>query len=538
MQSTVQKEKSVSSKLLFTLIATLAMLGASTPAQGAPTGERPSLVVGIVVEGLNEDYLNELQNRFGPGGFKRLMGSSLIVDQIDYGTFLDPAAATAMIYSGAAPIVNGIPAAHTFDLRRQHARSILSDSTQLGNFTSQLLSPKPLLVSTLTDELKIDGNGASYAYSLAADPQQAIIMAGHAGNGGFWIDDVTGQWATSTYYGDPPQAVTQRNYMLPLSARLDTLMWRPSIAMGLYPNLPATRLPKAFNYVFPKNDKDRYRAFKVSARGNNEVTSLASEILHYQMLGQHSGVDMLSLAYTVAPYAYSETSDTRVETMDAYLRLDRDLEKLFKAIDSKPGADKTLVFVAALPARTASKPDDPQWKVPTGQFSSRKAKSLLNMYLMALHGNGEWVSGYHDRHFYLNHMLINQKKLSVGEIRQEAAEFLNRMSGVSNAFTIDDLLAARVGTNPQALRRNTSVSTAGDVIIDVNPGWEAVDDLTGGPTYLSRDSHTPTPLFIMGPGVAAERVSTPIDARQVAPTVARLLRIRSPNAASLPALRR
>ena len=112
------------------------------------------------------------------------------------------------------------------------------------------------------------------------------------------------------------------------------------------------------------------------------------------------------------------------------------------------------------------------------------------------------------------------------------------MSGVSNAFTIDDLLAARVGTNPQALRRNTSVSTAGDVIIDVNPGWEAVDDLTGGPTYLSRDSHTPTPLFIMGPGVAAERLSTPVDARQVAPTVARLLRIRSPNAASLPAIRR
>lgn len=538
MQSTIQKEKSVSSKLLFTLIATLAMLGASTPAHGALTGERPSLVVGIVVEGLNEDYLNELQSRFGPGGFKRLMGSSLIVDHIDYGTFLDPAAATAMIYSGAAPIVNGIPAAHTFDLRRQHARSILSDSTQLGNFTNELLSPKPLLVSTLTDELKIDGNGAAYAYSLAADPQQAIIMAGHAGNGGYWIDDVTGQWATSTYYGDPPQAVSQRNYMLPLSTRLDTIAWRPSIAMGLYPNLPATRLPKAFNYVFPKNDKDRYRAFKVSARGNNEVTSLASEILHYQMLGQHSGVDMLSLAYTLAPYAYSETSDTRVETMDAYLRLDRDLERLFKAIDSKPGADKTLVFVAALPARTAAKPDDPQWKVPTGQFSSKKAKSLLNMYLMALHGNGEWVSGYHDRHFYLNHTLINQKKLSVGEIRQEAAEFLNRMSGVSNAFTIDDLLAARVGTNPQALRRNTSVSTAGDVIIDVNPGWEAVDDLTGGPTYLSRDSHTPTPLFIMGPGVAAERLSTPVDARQVAPTVARLLRIRSPNAASLPAIRR
>ena len=515
------------------------MLGASAAPQASLRSERPSLVVGIVVEGLNEDYLNLLHDKFSNGGFKRLMGSALVVEQLDYGTFLDPAAATAMLYTGAAPSVNGIAGAQRFDMVRQRGRSILADSTQLGNFTSEALSPAPILVSTLTDELKIDGNGATHAYAIASDAQQAVIMAGHAGNGAYWIDDVTGQWATTTYYGDAPQAVSQRNYRTPLSMRLDTLTWRPSLgSMDQYPDLPQTRLPQPFNYTFPKKDVNRYKSFKVSAKGNEEVTSLASELLYYQMLGQHQGVDMLSLAYSVAPYPYSISSDNRAETMDAYIKLDKDLERLFQAVDSKPGAERTLIFVAGLPARTASRVDDPQWRVPTGQFSSRKAKSLLNMYLIALHGNGEWVSGYHNLNFYLNRNLINSRKLDLQTIRSEAAEFLNRMSGVSNAYTIDDVLAARVGPDPQALRRNTSVANSGDVMIEVNPGWEAVDDLTGGPTYLSRDSHSALPLFILAPNIAAERISIPLDVRQVAPTVARLLRIRSPNAASLPALRR
>ena len=37
---------------------------------------------------------------------------------------------------------------------------------------------------------------------------------------------------------------------------------------------------------------------------------------------------------------------------------------------------------------------DPRFNIPTGEFSSKKAVSLLNMYLMALYGNGSWVNGY------------------------------------------------------------------------------------------------------------------------------------------------
>ena len=518
-------------------MASVALLGGSARAIAAEPRaavERPGLVVGILVEGLDEDILRLLDAHLSPGGFKRLMSEGAVAGDIDYGTPLDPVAAAAMIYTGTSPAVNGIPAANVYQPSKHRSRPVLSDSSQMGNFTADLLSPAAIHVSTLGDEVRIDGNGPTYVYALAADPSRAIIMAGHAGNGAYWIDDINGRWASTTYYRDLPQSITLRNYNSPLDSRLDSVAWGPLFGtLQSYPDLTAATRQNGFSYNFPRNSRDRFRSFKVSAKGNEEVTDMATDLLHYQMLGQHQGIDMLSLGYTVAPYPYSLTPTPRAETLDAYIRLDRDIQKLMKAIDKRPGTDRTLIFVAGLPAPASSRPDEERWRLPSGEFSSRKARSLLNMYLMALHGNGEWVTGYHDRHFYLNHQLIKEQKLDISDVRAEAAQFLTRMSGVSNAYTIDDVMAARVGADPAALRRNTSVEHTGDIILEINPGWTAVDDLEGGPDHFSRLASTANPLIIWGAGVPPARIDEPVDARRIAPTVARLLRIRSPNAASL-----
>lgn len=518
------------------LASPLVRVSASTPVAPANDGpgDRPGLVIGILIEGLNEDLIRVLDSRLSPGGFKRLMKEGALVEQIDYGTNLDPVAAAAVIYTGASPSVNGVPAAYVYQPSRHRSRPVLSDSSQMGNFTADLLSPAAIQVSTLADEVRIDGNGPTHAYAIAADPSRAIIMAGHAGNGAFWIDDINGRWASTTYYRDLPQSISLRNYSNALEDRLDTITWTPLLgSLREYPDLTPAMREAGFKYTFPRNTRDRYRSFKVSARGNQEVTDMATDLIHYQMLGKHSGTDMLSLGYTLAPYPFSGEAYPRAETLDAYLRLDRDIEKLLRTVDNTTGSDRAVVFVAGLPAPASSRPDDERWRLPSGEFSSRKARSLLNMYLMALHGPGEWISGYHDRHFYLNHSLIKENNLDIPAVRAEAAQFLTRMSGVSGAYTIDDILSQRVGANPEALRRNTSVAFSGDIILDINPGWTAVDDLEGGPSHFSRLGSAASPFIIWGAGVTPARFTTPIDARSIAPSVTRLLRIRSPNAAAL-----
>jgi hypothetical protein len=270
---------------------------------------------------------------------------------------------------------------------------------------------------------------------------------------------------------------------------------------------------------------------------NTEVTDLASELITTLSLGKHEGADMVNVAYNLQPYSYSKTSDSRFELLDSYIKLDRNLERLFSTIDRTAGSNGAVIFLAATPASSRTRRDDERWEIPYGEFSTRKAMSLLNMYLIAIHGNGDWVTAYHNKQFYFNQKLLKDRNIDVRTVRTEAADFLARMSGVRQAFTIDDIINGQAGENAAALRRNTSIANSGDVVIDVIPGWEIVDDFNTIPTakrikMVERNVATTAPVFILAPDVNPQRLDTPVDIRVIAPTVTRLLRIRSPNAAA------
>jgi hypothetical protein len=156
-------------------------------------------------------------------------------------------------------------------------------------------------------------------------------------------------------------------------------------------------------------------------------------------------------------------------------------------------------------------------------------------------GNGEWVSSFHNDQFYLNHKLINDRSLDARTVRQEAASFLTRMSGVDRVYTLDEVETASGDAHLEAMRRNSDPNTAGDLFVETSPGWETVEDIDHNVPeqrihYVNRTAPATAPIYILAPDVDARVIDTPVDARVIAPTVARLLRIRSPNGAALPAL--
>jgi len=503
------------------------------------SGSRPKLVVGVMVDGLSMEQVELLRSTFGPDGFNRLLRDGVTIDNLDYGTSLDPAAATAVIFTGAAPSVNGVDGATIFDIDKKIPVSVFLDSSFKGAFTTETLSPHSLLVSTIADELRIDGGGVGSVHSISLDPQQALIMSGHAGNSAFWFNDNTGSWATTTYYKEMPTAIQSRNHFESIASRIDTMAWTPALPLDRYPDLPAHRKIYPFRHTFPKSDTNRFKAFKLSPVANREVTVAATDYIRTISLGNHEEMDMLNLTYTLSPYPYTKDGDWRVQRLDSYVRLDSDLARLFKAIDNGPGMDKTVVFITGTPAPSRTRRDDDRWNIPHGEFSRRKSISLLNMFLMAKYGNGDWVSGYKDGQFYLNRTLVKQRGNDLSEMRIEAAGFLAQMAGVTSALTLDDVIAGRGGERGESLRRNTAVATAGDVFIALAPGWEVTDENEGrpGPRLVERSTATTAPAFIMAPSVAPQRIDTPVDARVMAPTVAGLLRIRSPNGAQLPPMR-
>lgn len=539
------KNFSLNTRIVCALVASMVTIGAvaARPGGAKAPSPRPTLVVGIFVEGLTAEYVDLLRSNFTQDGFNRLIDNGVTVRNVDYGPGIDATAATAMLVTGSAPVVNGIPSATAWDGTTRREYPVMLDSKLAGNYTDTQLTPAPLLVSTLSDEVRISDGGLGQVHAIAADPQMAIMLAGHAGNSSFWISDVNGKWTTSRHFRETPLPVAKRNVGLTLASRLDTMAWEPALKLDLYPDLPEYKKLYPFRHTFPARDVNRFKTFKTSAVANREVASIAAEYISALSLGKRGVTDMLSIGVNVSPYLYGREADNRIETMDALVRLDRDIASIISAVEKGPGMANTLLFVAGTPAPSGGKRDEEKWGIPSGQFSPRKAVSLLNLYLMALHGNGEWVTGYHNGFFFLNRTLIKERGMNDADLRREGAEFLSRMSGVSDVYTIDDIIARRAGDNPSALHRNISPLHAGDLLVMINPGWEISDGeeyATPGESATQlpvvRWQSTTSPVYILSPTLDSTEIVETVDARAIAPTVARILRIRSPNAAALPAL--
>lgn len=508
------------------------LVGWSTVVLADPS--RPKLVVGIMVDQLRTDYIDFLKERFGKDGFNMLIGNGMYLKDVDFNVKdLDLASSTAILYTGAYAPASGIPSEKIYDPATNHPLPVLQDSETIGNFTSETYSPRALRLSTISDEVAVDGVGLGAIYSISPDAMQAIIMSGHAGSSAFWISDETGKWATTTYYKEVPSCVTQRNYRTPLSERLDTMVWTPENSLESYNGVPAQKKYFPFRHAFPKKSSDRYVKFKESALVNREVTDLAIEYIRDLRLGQRGDViDMLNLGYTVAPFKYTADSDMRLEMQDSYIRLDRQIERLLDAIKESVGLDNTLIFLSSTGYYDEAAPDDPRYRIPSGTFSMKRAVSLLNSYLSALYGNDQFVKGSYRNMVYLDPAVIEKHNLNISDVRRDARNFLVKMSGVSDVKSLTEITGE---TTPelQRIARGIDPKTAGDLRLQFAPGWTATDDVRLPViSWQVREGNPPTPAFLMGPGVPVKVVTEEVKATSIAPTVSSVMRIRSPNGAA------
>jgi hypothetical protein len=132
---------------------------------------------------------------------------------------------------------------------------------------------------------------------------------------------------------------------------------------------------------------------------------------------------------------------------------------------------------------------------------------------------------------YLNHKLLESKRVSLTDAIQRAQEFMSQMSGVRNVHTSLQLFA---GQNQEHLkvRNGFNPERCGDLLIEVSPGWRLLNE-DNQDNLLSRASFTQFPIIILGAGIPAERISDHVTIDRIAPTIAKSIRIRAPNACSM-----
>lgn len=490
-------------------------------------------MVGIVVDQLRTDYIELLQSYFGEQGFKTLLSDGVYMRDVDFKAEpLDAVSATALLCTGTYPAYTGVPSAMVFDPATTASPQRPPLAKPSGSFiTNDSFTPEALQLGTVADELVMDSGGNARVWSVAMDPQQAIIMTGHAGTGAVWMNNSSGNWATTSYYGSLPGAISSRNLRAPLSQRIDTMVWRPSTALSSMPGLPNHKRLAPFKYTFSRRDRDVYKKFADTPLANREVTDAAIDILSNLNLGKTPGeTDMLNVAYSLAPYKYTSDGMTRTELTDAYVRLDAQLGRLLRAVDRAVGSGNAMIWLTGTGYFDDAVATEPKYRMPGGEFSARRARSLLNSYLSARFGSAEYVTSIRDGQVFFSPRALESNGVDSNQVISDARTFIAKMSGVSEALTLNDILSPNIGN--EGLRLALDPRACGEIILRFTPGWEVVYDEQIPPVKKQvRHSATMTPAFLKAPGLKPTVISTTVEAVRLAPTMTGALRIRAPNGA-------
>lgn len=512
----------------YALLASLVMLAALTKAQDVP--EVPRVVVNIIVDQLRSDYLEAFSPLYGEGGFARLMREGRMYTQAEY-PFAEPdrASSVACLLTGASPYANGIVGQRWLDRQSLTPVFCVEDKNYPGQLTTEQASPQYLAVSTLGDEMKVSSEGAAVVLSLAPNSDASILSAGHAADGAYWIDDETGAWCTTSYYqAEMPKWLGVYNNQQSLDSRIGKETWKPfNELVGNFNYFVAGGIKKPFSHKF-SGDR-RFREFKASACVNDEVNNFLKHMMKYTSLGVDGITDLLNVTYYAGCYDHRSITEYGMEIQDTYARLDRSLEELFELIERRTGKGKALFVLTSTGYTDPEQAIDlSRYRIPSGNFSITRAKLLLNMYLIAVYGPGDYVETVLGNELYLNLKLIESRNLNLAEVLERSSDFLIQLSGVHDVYTSQRLAWSAGTPGISRLRNAYHPRSSGDILLQINPGWILENEDTHEQS-ISRESYMGFPLFLMGTGVRAEKVRTPISVDQLAPTLAQTLRIRAPN---------
>lgn len=486
------------------------------------SGRTPRLVVGIVVDQLRADYVEKFAYLYGDDGFKRLWDEGAVYVNGSY-DFISPdrSSATATIYAGTEPRYHGVIGNRFLERKTLKVKSCIDDDAIRGVHTGEKTSPAGILVTTLADELKIATNGRGTVFSVAPERDMAVLAGGHAADAAVWLCDENAMWASSTFYKNIPSWLDLYNRRANSPYDFKSVKWTPYYPLSSYRDL-SDEAAKDFCHTFSTKNVKRY---KTSAIVNDEVTQLAKTCVISSPMGRDAQPDMLCVGYYGGVYDHQAESYAQLELRDLYCRLDRNIADLIQAVEQYVGADNAVFFLTSTGYTDVHQPAVGAYNLPTGEVRMERCTLLLNLYLGAIYGQGNYVEASYRNQIYLNHALLESQQLKMRDVQERCSEFLGQMSGVTRVYTSTELMEG--DSNPAVLGAFNQ-GRSGDILLEIAPGWALVDERWGETLWSSR-ALVPVPIVFWGDGVAASKKGDPVSVSAIAPTVASLLKMATPN---------
>ena len=529
----------------FSLFIVFAFIGNILFAQQIKKNQKPKLVVGIVVDQMRWDYLYRYYDRYSDGGFKRLLNDGFSCENtlINYLPSYT-AVGHSVIFTGSIPAIDGIVGNDWIDQVTGKRWYCTDDSSvQTVGTTGNVgeMSPHNLLVSTITDELRIATNFKSKVIGISLKDRAAILPAGHTANGAFWFDDASANFITSSYYmqdlpvwvkkfnaADEPQKLVNNgwNTLYPIStytqSTADNVTWE-----GKFKGENAPVFPHDMKNIYDKN----HESLRTTPFGNTLTLDFAKAAVNGYDLGRGAATDFLTINCASTDYVGHQYGPNSVEVEDTYLRLDKDLAAFFQFLDQKVGKGNYLVFLTADHGAANAIGYMKDHNIPADYLVSKQITSSLNDFLNQQFGVENLVSSYINYHFSFDLKKINTKKLDYEMVKKAAVSFLQKQPGIEFAVDIDHIGEAPI---PEPIRTDIIngyySKRCGPIIIIADPGWFSGHEGGTGTTHGNWNPYdTHIPLIFMGWGIKHGNTNRTIHMSDISPTLAALLHIQMPN---------
>lgn len=533
----------MSSLLRSAPVLLMALAGALAQAQSVPAP--PRLVVFMAVDGLPQRQIEQNRALFGPDGFNRFLQRGTSYTQAYYRhAHTVTGAGHATMLTGAYPQRSGIIGNEWLDpvtgasiyCTEDRAHRYLDPSPTPPDAGT---SPKNLLAETVGDVLRGRFPSAK-VIGISGKDRGAILPAGHKGTAYMYRTE-SGRFTSSTYYMPAhPAWVNAFNARRPADA-LAGAVWRPLLGPEAYagsvpddqPWMASAGFGKALPATLTAGPR-LYSDILTSPFGDQITLAFARAAIAGEQLGADGVPDVLSISLSSHDYVSHAFGPESRLAQDHLLQLDRQLEAFFQHLDATVGAG---AYVVALTADHGFS-DTPEARVQRGQSGGRlpvsPAMSALSTALQQQFGAARLVRGLSAGGVAFDDAAIDAAGLSRSAVYTAAAAFLRELEGVHSAYPQADLAGSAAPRPDQphlaAMRLSYHPQRSAQVAVAPLEGW-IFSSRQGGATHGSPwayDQHVP--ILLWGPRWfgPAGAVDAPVQVVDIAPTLARVLRIPAP----------
>lgn len=507
--------------------------------------KKPKLVIGIVVDQMRYDYIRVFYDRFGEGGFKKLINEGYHLENTHYNYIPTyTAVGHASIFTGTTPDHHGIIGNNWFDKYLRKSIYCVDDSNykSVGAATGGQKSPYRMVTTTITDQLKLAQNMRGKTIGIAIKDRSSILPAGHTADAAYWFEgNDVGKFISSTFYmNELPNWVNDFNNS-GIANNYLSRVWDTYYPIETYTETIADNNPYEGGFngkdtpTFPydlsvlRHKNGNFNLLKEVAFGNSFTVDFAKAAIEGEKLGKGEFTDFLTVSFSTPDYIGHNFGTNAKEIEDNYIRLDKDLEHFINYLDKQVGKGNYTLFLTADHAAVPVPAYLQSLKIPSRYLDNSDFRNFVHSLTAEFYGSKEIMEAYSNGQIFLNHETLKKLDLNKVEVAERLAQEIINYKDVYKVATAKDMQTTNYDYGILSQVQNGyNQKRSGDIMVVPYPASLSYSK-TGTSHGSGYNYDTHIPLIFYGQGIkqgASDKYYRIID---IAPTIASLLKITRPN---------